>query len=683
MKQISYGEQDYAFGQVMLTLRTALGLTQAGLAEHLGVSRRAVGEWEAGSSYPKAERLKQLIAFAVQQQAFPAGREAEEVRALWQAARQKVLLDEQWLSALLSHQCPSLAHMAPLPIEETRGPAPISAHSASGPRVDWGDALAVPTFYGRKRELAALSQWVLQERCRVVSVLGLGGIGKSALVTSAMHQLAAHFQVVIFRSLRDAPSCEALLDECLQVLAPQPLDLSLASLEQRISLLLDHLRTSRVLLVLDNLESLLEEGDVRGHLCPDLQGYRRLLQRVAETGHQSCLLYTSREKPAELRALEGSRSPVRSLCLAGLDAAACEHLLAENEVVGSQEERSRLVERYAGNPLALKIVAETIADLFGGEIGPFLAQNTVVFGSIADLFGAQCARLSALERTVLSWMAIVREPVTIDELCSVLVAPLPRMQVLEAIDGLHRCFLIERGQRPGSFMLQSVVLEYVTADLVAQASGEIEQGRLERLIQHGLSQAQAREYVRQAQERLLVNPLLARLQSASKGQAEVEEQVCSLLDQVRTWADDAQKYGPANLIALLRLRPGDLRGLDLSRLALRGAHLQGVEMQDATLAGAMIQDSVFTETLDGFSSGRHQQQRAVLGRSQQAASQLLGQDLLKIRFLHHSNAISHWFCARMGQESRDDTIGTTVGVEDAVACGGKQKVEAFAQCSHR
>jgi len=30
-----------------------------------------------------------------------------------------------------------------------------------------------------------------------------------------------------------------------------------------------------------------------------------------------------------------------------------------------------LVEAYAGNPLALKIVAETITDLFAGEIGPF------------------------------------------------------------------------------------------------------------------------------------------------------------------------------------------------------------------------------------------------------------------------------------------------------------------------
>ena len=46
MKPSSYGERDYAFGQAMLTLRTAIGLTQAGLAEFLGVSRKAVGGWE-------------------------------------------------------------------------------------------------------------------------------------------------------------------------------------------------------------------------------------------------------------------------------------------------------------------------------------------------------------------------------------------------------------------------------------------------------------------------------------------------------------------------------------------------------------------------------------------------------------------------------------------------------------
>ena len=69
----------------------------------------------------------------------------------------------------------------------------------------------------------------MQERCRVVSVLGQGGIGKSALATQA---------------LRD-PS---------------------ASLESRQNLLLDCLRSRRVLLVYDNLESFLEEGEESG-LC--------------------------------------------------------------------------------------------------------------------------------------------------------------------------------------------------------------------------------------------------------------------------------------------------------------------------------------------------------------------------------------------------------------------------------
>ena len=66
MKRYSYRDRDYAFGQTMLVLRTTIGLTQASLAEHLGVSRKAVGEWEAGLTYPKAEYLKAFIALAAQ-----------------------------------------------------------------------------------------------------------------------------------------------------------------------------------------------------------------------------------------------------------------------------------------------------------------------------------------------------------------------------------------------------------------------------------------------------------------------------------------------------------------------------------------------------------------------------------------------------------------------------------------
>jgi transcriptional regulator with XRE-family HTH domain len=87
----------------MLKMRKAISLTQERLANYLGVSGRAVRGWEAGISYPKAEHLKALIALAVQQQAFTAGHESEEIRVFWKAARPKMLLDEDWLCTLLEH----------------------------------------------------------------------------------------------------------------------------------------------------------------------------------------------------------------------------------------------------------------------------------------------------------------------------------------------------------------------------------------------------------------------------------------------------------------------------------------------------------------------------------------------------------------------------------------------------
>jgi WD40 repeat protein len=361
---------------------------------------------------------------------------------------------------------------------------------------------------------------------------------------------------------------------------------------------MERLRARRALVVLDNLETLLVEGEGRGRMRPGYEGYAQLLHRVGETAHQSCLLLTSREKASELALLEGSRKPVRALHLAGLDAVASRQLLEEREMVGSAQDRARLAEVYAGNPLVLNIVAQTIVELFGGEIAAFLEQGEVVFGSVRELLHEQFVRLSAVEQSSLLWLAIVREPVNLDELLALPGAPKPRGQVLEAVEALRRRSLIERGKRPGSFTLQAVVLEYATARLIAEATSEIEQGRLARLIEHGLSQATAREYVRQAQERLIVIPLLAQVRSAYPEQAAVEGHLRSLLDQLRVRADYAQGYGPANVLALLRQQRGHLRGLDLSHLSIRGAYLHGVEMQDASLAEASVRETVFNEAFD-------------------------------------------------------------------------------------
>jgi WD40 repeat protein/DNA-binding XRE family transcriptional regulator len=594
MKGFSYRDRDHAFGQIILALRTKMGLTQITLAQELRVSRKAMGAWEVGLSYPSAEHLKAFIALAVGHHAFPVGREKEAIHAFWQAANQKGLLDETWLTTLLSHAEASLVSQ---PVEKIIDAVSIFAPPVGErPYIDWGDALAVTTFYGRQWELNLLTEWIIQDHCRVVSVLGLGGIGKSVLATKAMHWVEKHFAVIIWRSLRDAPTCEELLDAYLQVLAPSTLCDVSVSLEKRISVLLEALRSTRVLLVLDNLETLLEERQSTGHMRLGYEGYAQLLRQMAEAEHQSCLLLTSREQPIDLMPMEGYRAPVRTLRLARLDAKACQQLLAEKEVTGKTSEHMQLIEAYAGNPLALKIVAQAIVELFGGEISPFLKQGEVVFGSVRKLLDEQFARLSAVEQSVLLWLAILRQPVSLEELLRVLGIPLPRATVLEAVEALRRRSLIERGQHSGSFTLQSVVLEYTTARLITEMSNEIKQSQLSRLIEHGLTLATSPEYLRQTQVRLIVIPLLLQIRVAYPERVDLEDHLLALLKQLRARADYAQGYGPANVLALLHEHRGHLRRLDLSHLLLRGAYLQAAEMQDTTLAGARLQDCAWTST---------------------------------------------------------------------------------------
>src|SRR6266852_9301651 len=157
MKGSPYHQRDYAFGQLMLTVRTKLKLTQTELAALLGLRRRTVIDWEGGLTYPTVDHLKHFVVLAIERQAFPAGREAEEVRALWHTARQKVLLDEAWLGGLLSH-------IQPPPTSQPPEESGVTAHalaspSRSGLRVDWGEAPDVASFYGREWELGRLSEW--------------------------------------------------------------------------------------------------------------------------------------------------------------------------------------------------------------------------------------------------------------------------------------------------------------------------------------------------------------------------------------------------------------------------------------------------------------------------------------------------------------------------------------------
>ena len=573
------------------------------LARLLGVTERTIQTWEGGSNYPKVDSLKHFIALCLQHQAFAAGREEEEIRAVWKAAHTKVLLDESWLRTLLGSLPPEdPTSAATAPAASSAVPVSLMKPSAAAfPRIDWIGALDVSAFRGRATERAQLTQWILQEGCRLVVVLGMGGIGKSVLVSMLGLQLSEHFEAVLWRSVRDAPSCEELVADCISFFAETPPAELPVSLERRIDQLVAHLYIRRCLLVLDNLETLLREGDHEGNYLPGYEGYGRLLQRLAETAHQSCVLVTSREKPKEIGPLEGSRSPIRSLRLVGLDEQTAQALLSDKGLVGAEDAWRQLIATYAGNPLALKIIGETIVDLFGGDIAQFLQSGELVFNSVRAMLHQQVQRLTPLEQVLLTWLAVVREWTSFDTLLQLLIPRPVHRQAMEALEALWRRSLLERGQQ-AVFTLPSVVMEYSTSALIEQMAAEMVTGKVEALRHYALEQAQAKDYVRQIQLRLLVRPLLERLRAELEQDRLIEEHLMRLLDHFRTEEETAQGYGPANVISVLKELRGDLRELDLSRLSIRGAYLQGVQMQDATLAGAHFHEVVFTDTFDAVLS---------------------------------------------------------------------------------
>jgi hypothetical protein len=183
---------------------------------------------------------------------------------------------------------------------------------------------------------------------------------------------------------------------------------------------------------------------------------------------------------------EGEVLPIRSLCLRGLQEPAVQEIFnVKGDFSGSAEEWNVLIEHYAGNPLALKMIASTIKNFFDGSIANFLEviqQGTSVFGDIHDLLASQIDRLSDLEEQVMYWLAIKREPVTLSELRADFVPQVSLGDLLEALTSLERRCLIDKvtptlieGSRT-LFTLQPVVMEYMTDRLIEQVCEEV--GRL-------------------------------------------------------------------------------------------------------------------------------------------------------------------------------------------------------------
>jgi len=69
----------------------------------------------------------------------------------------------------------------------------------------WEDTSRNEPFYGRTTELQTLKRWILNNQCQVISILGMGGMGKTSIAIALVVQVKASFSHIFWRSLRNAP----------------------------------------------------------------------------------------------------------------------------------------------------------------------------------------------------------------------------------------------------------------------------------------------------------------------------------------------------------------------------------------------------------------------------------------------------------------------------------------------
>ena len=458
----------------------------------------------------------------------------------------------------------------------------------------WGEASDVSSFYGRVEERRCLEQWLVSDRCRLVSLLGIGGVGKTALSIKVAKQVQGEFDYVVWQSLRHAPPLAELLPDIILFLSKQQDTQIPNTAPKQVEKLLTYLCQHRCLIVLDNLEAILQMGERAGRYREGYEAYGYLLERVADGAHQSCVMIASREKPGGVSAREGDGLQVRSLQLTGLGQPASRAILSQIGIATGSEQYRQLVARYSGNPLALKIVAATIRLVFNGHVADFLAYGTVVFGDLWDLLDQQFDRLSDVEQTVMRWLAISREWVSLSELRADIIPAVSHRTLLEAAESLKARSLIETSH--AGITQQPVVMEYMTERLVDQFYEEINQQSFDVFSHYALMKADARDFVREAQVRQISRILLEKLLLLIDQQS-IEEQMKQMLSVLRNKPASEVGYAGGNILNLLCLLDADLRGQDLSGLTLWQAHLSGKNLQGVNLSQADVSKSVFSESL--------------------------------------------------------------------------------------
>lgn len=263
---------------------------------------------------------------------------------------------------------------------------PAATPDRSGPSAEHVAIGRLPVagkfLFGREKPLARLDAWWGDGRTRVVSIVAMGGAGKSALVDGWLKRTqkdAWRGAERVFgwsfysQGSSNTASGDAFIAEALRWFGntePVPM-----SAWDRGALLARLLKRHRTLLVLDGLEPLQappgpDQGKIRD------PGVATLVRDLA-TGDRGLCVITSRIAVADLASREDGPAP--KIDLEELSPADGATLLDALGAKGTRAEMERAASERKGHALALTLLGSYLADACGGDV-----RRRKEIGSIED-----------------------------------------------------------------------------------------------------------------------------------------------------------------------------------------------------------------------------------------------------------------------------------------------------------
>jgi predicted ATPase len=346
---------------------------------------------------------------------------------------------------------PNIPNSHPPNQETSNRKQPQISHQDLSEMPDLGD------FFDRPLELQTLTTWILQQRCRLITLTGISGIGKTTLAVQLVQQIKDEFQYAVWYTLDEFPSIDKFQSNLIQLFSNSEKQ-DLSPTNQKRLPLIKYLQNHRCLIVLDDVHNLLCSGELAGKYKPEYEDYRSLFKQIEKLSHQSCFLLIGWEQPREVTQVKSQNTSIRTLQLKGLDIAAGRQILKDCGLEASDNSET-LIHRYQSNPLWLKSVANLIQDL-GGGVTELLPNDTILLPEdLKDVLQQQFDRLSELEKQVISLLAKESQPINRAKLLENEI--IPASDLLNALQSLSRRCLIE--QQANFYTISPVLRQYAIA----------------------------------------------------------------------------------------------------------------------------------------------------------------------------------------------------------------------------